>query len=1533
MSKELDLSLDDRKKEIIGSIVIISILVSGVTLYSSDFQQIMNRNPNASYVVVDNWRYSSDLHKIHILTHDGEGGYSRFRIDNTKWNKFYHNRPKELEWTFEVQYYKTYGTDEWVKLTPKRTLVNVSVNRYEDSAKIVKKVPMYAYDYASGTGGTLYEIYELPYDNPSSVKMSLFFEANEEGPNRRDNKHRVIMRTQKYKNVTSFEDKLKFGENLYLDFKIPDQQTSAPISQRIAKEDEYQIEFKDQVGNVYVDPILRVGETTDAGSPVMYINKSNTDRDIEHGSTVNLTAQNSGYDVCISHSYYGNNYTCDTDSITDIIKAKSYLWYFNDSTESKNFTSDSTTYMEFDDYTGHEYAYINLTGYYRYNYLTVNYPTNVNIKINNETAVNIPGTLRGSGENTTYNEMSSNDYSYNIFPEYYDKTKNYSLFDKQSKTSYIAMNKISNVTSALLNITGYSSQDELNYIDNFSNNNNISFSNATHSTFNDDIGDKLLPARDDYTPNAAVVKDSFDDGIYPDYVPFGIEGPIGYTFTYNAGSVTESGGVITLDAYSNSDDGASIKINNITGVDYISFDFRFTNMVDTNYVQPILGPHYDAIMGVADGNVYLLDYRDGEEKYWDGSSWTTSAAYCHSSTLGTWHNLEVYKESSDRLSVEGPGNCDVSGSDGIAIDEDWPIYIANDEDSDTQNTAEIDNLLINYRNFEKSATTTKSTVVDTGTMVAATLNWFGELSNGSVTGYLSINNGTDWKEITKGTEYNFNDSFGNKLKYKLVIDGDASGFPQVDKVFVNQSANQYPSDLYIDTGGSGAPTEWNHTKELNESNSPVRINLGKSEINNYLESCNPDEDGYCYVPFKVYTETPGKIKLSDLAVDAIANWNPVNITGFDIPQSDYSTAKIDIYADNWGKLGVSDINISYYGKQDYKVTANSSGSTNSINYTTYYSNFNITKAYPYLSFYPDSYTDYNVTPYGQKEDQPFWSVDQKTWEHNANFGFQLNESLDTCQTMYINNRSNRSSAFELNTSTIELMESRKVKIGNTNKSEATISFSNTYTNPVVFATVNSFKYGGNSSLAKINVDSNSFTVSFCQHENEDGKCDPQTPEEIGYFASELDQLDSLDGIEAGKITLDENHDSSSEAKKINLENNYSVTTVIATQQTQNEAGEAVAQIPSTGTSSFKIYQCDHDESNVEECETHGNETFAWMAFNPSYNFTELVDSFEGSYPGEWTGNTGSFEKSTDYSTDGSYSLKSTYTWYGREIQHIFSLPPTKISVDFRTNNTAKTESNPLTIKDADGHIMNYITARCNQCLGRNDPRDSGFYARDGNNEVLLTKSMDNNTWYNFSAEINYVKDTWAVYLDGNLLKSGMEVNSGPLPYSFLVYKKTIYGDVVAEYWDNITFSSSMGEDLPHWMDPGKAYSIENSGWKNQNFSKNMSANGTTPIVLTTINSNNEGQEAKPARVKDVSSFNASVGYCEHDTNDTCDDHNEENVGWLAINQNLSGYTTGYPSRYWLWMDFDNCPSGVYEQPNPIIKSQCESCIGWGSKLW
>ncbi|WEL19814.1 LamG domain-containing protein [Candidatus Nanohalococcus occultus] len=88
--------------------------------------------------------------------------------------------------------------------------------------------------------------------------------------------------------------------------------------------------------------------------------------------------------------------------------------------------------------------------------------------------------------------------------------------------------------------------------------------------------------------------------------------------------------------------------------------------------------------------------------------------------------------------------------------------------------------------------------------------------------------------------------------------------------------------------------------------------------------------------------------------------------------------------------------------------------------------------------------------------------------------------------------------------------------------------------------------------------------------------------------------------------------------------------------------------------------------------------------------------------------------------------------------------------------------------------------------------------------------------------------------------------------------------------------------------------VGNSNWEPQSFSTAFSE---TPVVTATTLSVNGAQGLLIDEVRNVDTSGAEVRYCEAENGDSCNGHNNEDVGWFAAEKGLLTYSNGNFPRY------------------------------------
>ena len=141
----------------IGTIIFF-IVAAGITLYPVDYRQALADKPEANFLVFE---YPNN-NKFDFVTLAPDGDYLRWKFDKD-YTTFYKGNKiiGQYRLTNPLQYFKTYGIDEWVTLDRKASLINLSYTNTSNCATFIRNTPFYATKSHSGNGGILTENFNI----------------------------------------------------------------------------------------------------------------------------------------------------------------------------------------------------------------------------------------------------------------------------------------------------------------------------------------------------------------------------------------------------------------------------------------------------------------------------------------------------------------------------------------------------------------------------------------------------------------------------------------------------------------------------------------------------------------------------------------------------------------------------------------------------------------------------------------------------------------------------------------------------------------------------------------------------------------------------------------------------------------------------------------------------------------------------------------------------------------------------------------------------------------------------------------------------------------------------------------------------------------------------------------------------------------------------------------------------------------------------------------------------------------------------
>ncbi len=225
---------------IVGVIILLSL--GGVRLYNSDYKYLFTSMPEQDVFILE---YDSG-DKIEIVTKSSVCPYALFRITKDLVTaKCGYRKILDAKWYLE--YYKTYGTDEWVRLQRKPSLISLDVSQTENGFIVKKVTPYYATKSRSGTAGNLIE---TAYVTKDKIKLSLEFDTPYE-----NRKWRVIWKTTP--NIEVIKDAANY--------LLLDKQLNIFFDDELFafRQDDYAY-YQEQSGNFKIDPLIQFGNLTES---------------------------------------------------------------------------------------------------------------------------------------------------------------------------------------------------------------------------------------------------------------------------------------------------------------------------------------------------------------------------------------------------------------------------------------------------------------------------------------------------------------------------------------------------------------------------------------------------------------------------------------------------------------------------------------------------------------------------------------------------------------------------------------------------------------------------------------------------------------------------------------------------------------------------------------------------------------------------------------------------------------------------------------------------------------------------------------------------------------------------------------------------------------------------------------------------------------------------------------------------------------------------------------------------------------------
>ncbi len=191
-----------------------------------------------------------------------------------------------------------------------------------------------------------------------------------------------------------------------------------------------------------------------------------------------------------------------------------------------------------------------------------------------------------------------------------------------------------------------------------------------------------------------------------------------------------------------------------------------------------------------------------------------------------------------------------------AIISTYLQYRADLSTTDSSVTPRLSEFSIGYRRYIKEGTYISTTTRTSEPIQSASATWNLTLSAGSVTVYLSNNNGLDWQPVSNGMALSFS-TVGCQLRYRIAItSGDST--PSLQDITISYVAMSFPSNVTLNFGCTGTNDETYH----GTFKTPVVVNF-TAELDSIMAYAidDPAEVAIC-----IGSSSMGKIVLSDLDV-------------------------------------------------------------------------------------------------------------------------------------------------------------------------------------------------------------------------------------------------------------------------------------------------------------------------------------------------------------------------------------------------------------------------------------------------------------------------------------------------------------------------------------------------------------------------------------------------------------------------------------------------------------------------------------------
>ncbi len=172
-------------------------------------------------------------------------------------------------------------------------------------------------------------------------------------------------------------------------------------------------------------------------------------------------------------------------------------------------------------------------------------------------------------------------------------------------------------------------------------------------------------------------------------------------------------------------------------------------------------------------------------------------------------------------------------------------------------------------------------------------------------------------------------------------------------------------------------------------------------------------------------------------------------------------------------------------------------------------------------------------------------------------------------------------------------EAHRVDVSGT--SWTTVDFLANHSDPVVLATTNTVDTGDHPLIPQArNVQQDSAEVRLCEHENGEG-CEEFGTETLGVVVLDGGMANATRGLQTGTATLPSTNGGNRAGTSIAFTRLDGPAVGFVTQRGVNEDRAFPVWVTGADDNTLNVGYCDHNESDVDGCEAHGQEQVSWLA--------------------------------------------------------------------------------------------------------------------------------------------------------------------------------------------------------------------------------------------------------------------------------------------------------------------------------------------------